>query len=254
MINLAQQKEIYKMLFTHLGFEHSDISMPVLVLDHTLNEEVELAFSNFEAHEGLPPRPWFDLLGWFSAATPNQVGLRPEAIQRAAQQLACSPLYLAQLVYAHELGHYFHHVVNPRGFLQYPIVERTTYVETFAQLCTHAVARNLDSFGSRHQAIFEEMCDCQPAPYTYFRKHELHLLAREVVVEYFLHPTEGELLPLSALNELQQTHLRSLVRQREDYEPNADSVLDLALDLNTMGFDKLDTWVTNQPFQNMAIR
>jgi hypothetical protein len=250
MISNPQQKEICKMLLIHLGLEHSDIAVPVLVLDHTLNEEVEYAFSNFEPHEGLPPRPWFDLLGWFSAATPNQVGLRPEAIQRAAQQLACSPLYLAQLVYAHETGHYFHHAVNPRGFLQYPIAERTTYVETFAQLCTHAVARNLDAFGSRHQAIFEEMCDCQPAPYTYFRKHELHLLAREVIVAYFLR----ELLPLSALHELQQTHLRTLVMQREDYVPNTDSVLDLVLDLNTMGLDKLDTWVTNQPFQNMAIR
>jgi hypothetical protein len=250
MIKPTEQKEIYKMLIPHLGLEHSDIPVPVLVLDHTLNEEVELAFSNFEAHEGLPPRPWFDLLGWFSAATPNQVGMRPEAIERAAQHLACSPLYLAQLVYAHELGHYLHHRVNPRGFLHHPVAERTTYVETFAQLCTHAVARNLDSFGSGHQAIFEEMCDCQPGAYTYFRELELHLLAREVIVSYFLESTET---PLSELPALQNAHMRALVQERDDYQAE-NELLDMVLDLNAMGFDNLKTFSTQQPFQNMTIR
>lgn len=255
MLNLIEQKEIYKMLMLHLGLEKSNIPMPTLELDHTEDPELQAAIERMDAGGALlPVYPWFDKLGWFSAATADKVYLRPEAIQRVARQHSRSPLQLATLVYAHELGHSFHFAKSPHGYVHYPGVpaDRTTYVESFAQLCTHAVARNLDAFGSAEQALFEELCDRQPEPYNYFRRpaNELHLMAREVIVKYFLEVTET---PLSELPALQQAHLRASVRQRDDYKAE-NELLDMVLDLNTMGFDNLKTFSTQQQFQNMTIR
>lgn len=249
MLNLIQQQEIYKMLMLHLGLDN--IPMPTLELDHTLDPELEAAIE--QNANGAPVYPWFDKLGWFSTATADRVYLRPEAIQQVARQLGRSPLQLATLVYAHELAHYLHFAKNPHGYEHYPVpAERTTYVESFAQLCTHAVARNIDAFGSAEQALFEELCDRQPEAYNYFRRsvNELHLMAREVIVSYFLEVTET---PIAELSALQQEHMRKLVRERPDYREDPD-LLDLALDLNNLGMSNLDTFVNRSPFLNMTIR
>jgi len=263
------EKKVFNLLLIHLELDRCDISLPELVLDDDYNQEFEDAFDfnhEFEDaftqrdfnHESpkLPTRPWFDILGWFNPDKPHQVGLRPRSIERTSDLLNCSELELTQLVYAHELGHYFHFKENPTGYLNYPDKrDRTTYVETFAQLCTHAIARNLDSFGHVHQRVFAKLCDCQPKAYTKFREDNLHLMSCYVILEYFLGPKEGELLPLSHLFDLQNSHYCGLLLDGiENIVENYGCIDEIRSYLRALSPSDKGHVFHVHPFQNMINR
>jgi hypothetical protein len=204
MIDLKDQQYLYDLLLTHLELNPNDISLPKLVVDET---DCELDLEHIH--------PWFDTLGWFSSASPGEVTLAPRCIELVAQKLHCLPLHLACLVYVHEVAHYLHFAQNRRGFLDYtPKEERTTYVESFAQLCTHAVARFFDSLGYGHLKIFDDLCKGQPDEYNYFQRNKLNLMERTVIVDYFLHPNAGGLPELSHLFEIHEEHILSLIRTK----------------------------------------
>jgi hypothetical protein len=172
MIDLKDQQYLYDLLLTHLELNPNDISLPKLVVDET---DCELDLEHIH--------PWFDTLGWFSSASPGEVTLAPRCIELVAQKLHCLPLHLACLVYVHEVAHYLHFAQNPRGFLNYtPKEERTSYVESFAQLCTHAVARFFDSLGYGHLKIFDDLCKGQPDEYNYFQRNKLNRVLVESVL------------------------------------------------------------------------
>jgi hypothetical protein len=272
MIDLKDQQDLYDLLLTHLGLNPNDISLPELVLDYTNhngplgtvnsvpwdNDELPLIFLFDIRYNGLGgggksgpwnnhKHPWFDLLGWFRSNRPHEVGLRPLSIERAAQCLGCTPMDLAQLVYVHEVAHYLHFAQNPRGFLNYtPKEERTSYVESFAQLCTHAVARFFDSLGKEHLKIFDELCECQPDEYTYFRRYKLYPMERETIINYFLYPAEGDLVPLAQLYDMDDARMKFLIRNTHTEERG-----EMLIDLSDLGFHEKRDLMSYQPFETI---
>jgi hypothetical protein len=236
MIDLKDQQDLYDLLLTHLGLNPNDISLPKLVVDET-DCELDLELIH----------PWFDTLGWFSSASPGEVTLVPRCIELVALKLHCLPLHLACLVYVHEVAHYLHFAQNRRGFLDYtPKIERTTYVESFAQLCTHAVARFLDSLGKEHLKIFDELCENQPDEYTYFRRYKLYPMERKSIINYFLYPAEGDLVPLAQLYDLDDARMKFLIRSTHTAERG-----EMLNDLSDLGFHKKRDLISYQPFETI---
>ena len=272
MIDLKDQQYLYDLLLTHLELNPNDISLPKLVLNYTIykgplwavnsvpwdNDELPLVLLFDISHKRIGgggksgpcnnhKHPWFDLLGWFRYRRPHEVGLRTHSIERAAQCLGCMPLDLAQLVYVHEVAHYLHFAQNPRGFLDYtPKIERTTYVESFAQLCTHAVAGFLDSLGKEHLKIFDELCENQPDEYTYFRRYKLYPMERKSIINYFLYPAEGDLVPLAQLYDLDDARMKFLIRSTHTAERG-----EMLNDLSDLGFHKKRDLISYQPFETI---
>ena len=272
MIDLKDQQYLYDLLLTHLELNPNDISLPKLVLNYTIykgplwavnsvpwdNDELPLVLLFDISHKRIGgggksgpcnnhKHPWFDLLGWFRYRRPHEVGLRTHSIERAAQCLGCMPLDLAQLVYVHEVAHYLHFAQNPRGFLDYtPKIERTTYVESFAQLCTHAVAGFLDSLGKEHLKIFDELCENQPDEYTYFRRYKLYPMERKSIINYFLYPAEGDLVPLAQLYDLDDARMKFLIRNTHTEERG-----EMLIDLSDLGFHEKRDLISYQPFETI---
>jgi hypothetical protein len=272
MIDLKDQQYLYDLLLTHLELNPNDISLPKLVLNYTIykgplwavnsvpwdNDELPLVLLFDISHKRIGgggksgpcnnhKHPWFDLLGWFRYRRPHEVGLRTHSIERAAQCLGCMPLDLAQLVYVHEVAHYLHFAQNPRGFLDYtPKIERTTYVESFAQLCTHAVAGFLDSLGKEHLKIFDELCENQPDEYTYFRRYKLYPMERKSIINYFLYPAEGDLVPLAQLYDLDDARMKFLIRNTHTKERG-----EMLNDLSDLGFYEKRGLISYQPFETI---
>lgn len=269
MLDKDKQYEIYHPLRWHLGLQNdTNTPLPELVIEND-EYKCKLRINDlFDQENKIKINQWFDLLGWYdsSEANRNKVYLCEPLIEKCATNLKCNKHSLTQLVYAHELAHYFHFNINQKGWKEYrkknisPFPDLSVYyVESFAQLCTHAIARNLDSFENNHLIILNNLTERSPDPYKYYKDKGLTTMAREVIIEFYLCFNSSISIDIQAtLQDRQNKFIKILVNNNFKNVPDErknvkDEIIDMMSDLNSLGFDQSNFLINclYEPFQNM---
>ena len=273
MLDENTQLSIYHPLKWHLGLQDdTNTPLPELVIENDeckcklrINDlfdqenKIESINDLFEHENKIKINQWFDLLGWFdsSEANRNKVYLCEPLIKKCATNLKCDEHSLTQLIYAHELAHYFHFNINQNGWEQYrkrsisPFSDLFVYyVESFAQLCTHAIARNLDSFGNNHLIILENLTERSPAPYKYYKDKGLTTMAREVIIEFYLNCNSISEDIQATLEDSQEEFINKILKSNDCEN---DKEYSLMRDLGSIGFPEEQMLINllYEPFQNM---
>jgi hypothetical protein len=246
MLTLHNQTAIFDLLAGHLGVYPLQPELIVV-------RGVECCKKCQTLHnEDVGLNDWLDLLGWYDSSPDNEnrVFLCEKLIENLSIRMHWSVDQLAELVYAHELAHYFHYKLNPSEFRSYTSREGiSTYVESFAQLCTHAYVRFVDPPALAHQRIFMELNTKQPEPYKYFLDHNLHKMAHGFIRDFFLTPVIGGPGPL--LNTIEDLHVAYLNDELELMNLTADEK-DLPRSEQSLGFpDAIKMVVNPQLFENI---
>jgi hypothetical protein len=199
---------------------------------------------------------WFDRLGWYNSSVDksDKVFLCKPLIENFARECNWNIKAIVQLVYAHELAHYFHFKMNGVGWQNNRINQSCLmghwerYVESFAQLCTHAIAKNFDTFGNEHLPILRYVTEHSPDQYRYYRS--LTKVAREVIVDFYLGTGKVYCDIEKELQERQKDYIKGLQQKR--FENDVRGEIETLADLSGLGFEdeSLDK-IVYQPFQNM---
>jgi hypothetical protein len=176
-----------------------------------------------------------------------------------ADRLNCDVNELGQLVYTYQLSQYLLGLRNPNGNSNYfQKFQEHIFGVTFGQLCVHAVARSMDSFGDKHLSVFLKIYDFQDKSWKLFKKNKFYNIAREVIVNYFLNSIDYESLEVvSNLYNLEKTYLKALICSRPDrldedgYSRNNRSII-----FAELGLDSIEHQISApiQPFQNILPR
>jgi hypothetical protein len=250
-----QKAQIDRILLKHLEIYHC------YVPDVSFNESIDFKLENILKSSSviLTVMNWFEYLGEYSNVLPKKIILRAHSIQLVADRLKCDVNELGLLVYTYQLSQYLHEVYNPYGNSNYfQKFQENVFGVTFGQLCVHAVARSMDSFGDKHLSVFLKIYDFQDKACKLFKKKIVYNIAREVIINYFLKPNDSELLvKISDLYNLENSYLKDLIKSRPDsLSEHGESHNNLSLDLAELGFHSLESQISApiQPFQNILPR
>jgi len=128
----------------------------------------------------------FDILGCFSVSKPCSVYLCDELIAKCASKKNWNKDKLEEIVYIHECAHYIHYHLNSGNFRNCPfnIQENTLYLETFAQLITHVISKELSD---EHCDIFEKLKKGQSDVYTRYNDYVI-ACDKNYLLNFFLNP------------------------------------------------------------------
>lgn len=134
----------------------------------------------------------FESLGYFKSDTPNAVYLCPKLIERSTYNHGIDSNILAEIVYIHECAHYIHYHLNTKDFLKNQNdIDRTDFVECWAQLCTKAwvVKKNKIEYLN----AFNTLQKTQAKEYHVFKEFERE--EKHIITGFFLNEslTENEL-------------------------------------------------------------
>ena len=112
----------------------------------------------------------FDVLGKFSMIKPCSVYLCDGLIDACAKKNSFDVKVLEEVIYIHECAHYIHYNLNSGNFRNCPInvQKRSLYVETFAQLITHVLCKEISD---EHFKVFEKLKEGQQDVYTLYNDY-----------------------------------------------------------------------------------
>lgn len=130
----------------------------------------------------------FDILGCFSMSSPCSVFLCDELIEMYSKAKNCDKNILTEVVYIHECAHYIHYHLNSGNYRNCPfnINESSLYVETFAQLITHVIAKNLSQ---EHLTCLKELLSNQSDVYTRYKDFAI-ACSKDFLIDLFLNPKQ----------------------------------------------------------------
>jgi hypothetical protein len=249
-----QKAQIDRILLKHLEI------YPCYVPDVSFNESIDIKLANILKSSSvvLMEENWFECLGKYSLV-PKKIILRAHSIQLVADRLKCDVNELGLLVYTYQLSQYLLGLRNKDGNTKYlQKFQENVFGVTFGQLCVHAVARSMDSFGDKHLSVFLKICDFQNESCKLFKENTFYNIAREVIVNYFLKSIDSEDLgDVSNLYNLEKAYLKALICSRPDrldedgYSRNNRSII-----FAELGLDSIEHQISApiQPFQNILPR
>jgi hypothetical protein len=207
--------------------ENGQISLPVDVLQDMPGDR---------HHPSLPvAKNVFEVLGFFSAATPDQVYLCPANILYYAASKFNHPDFwkvelqiITEIVFIHECAHWLHYKLNAYDYGR----GTKNYLESWAQLCTKRMCIDL---GAKYCQVFERMLEGQSEEYRCFTEYQEMKLGR--VLQFFLKPLPQDPLlkdlgDIGLENKLDITALTEFNETTESSISEVDSVLQ---DLNNLG-------------------
>lgn len=130
----------------------------------------------------------FDILGYFSMISPCSVFLCDELIEKYSKAKNCDKNILTEVVYIHECAHYIHYHLNSANYRNCPfnVNERSLYVETFAQLITHVIAKDLSQ---EHLSCFKVLLSNQSDVYTRYKDFAI-ACSKDFLIDLFLNPQQ----------------------------------------------------------------
>ncbi len=106
----------------------------------------------------------FDTLGYFSCTTPKSVFICNNKIKEYSDIKSLNSCIVAEIVAIHEIAHYIHfNLLGPQLFCNEISKIHKLFVESFAQLLTHRVCKDLSFV---HIETFEKMKQGQSLEYT----------------------------------------------------------------------------------------
>jgi len=249
-----QKDQIERILLKHLKI---CCYVPDVSFDELKDNQLENTLNSSSVV--LMEKNWFEYLGKHSNVVPKKIILRAHSIQLVADRLNCDVNELGQLVYTYQLSQYLLGFHNKDGNTKYlKKFQENVFGVTFGQLCVHAVARSMDSFGDEHLSVFLKIYDFQDKSCKLFKEKKFYNIAREVIVNYFLKSIDSESLEdVLNLYNLEKTYLKALICSRPDHlDEHGESHNNLSLDLAELGFHSLESQISApiQPFQNILPR
>jgi hypothetical protein len=249
--------QIERILLKHLEIFRRNV--PDFSVSFDYSKDIQLENTLNSSSVVLMEENWFEYLGKYSNVVPKKIILRAHLIHLVADRLNCDINELGQLVYTYHLSQYLLGLHNIEGNTKYlQKFQENVFGVTFGQLCVHAVARSMDSFGDKHLSVFLKIYDFQDNSCKLFKKNGFYNIAREVIVNYFLKPIDSEyLVDVSNLYNLEKTYLKALICSRPDrldedgYSRNNRSIL-----FAELGLDSIEHQISApiQPFQNILPR
>jgi hypothetical protein len=153
-----QKAQIDRILLKHLEI------YPCYVPDVSFDESIDFKLENIFKSSSvvLMEENWFEYLGKYSNVVPLKIILQAHSIHLVAVRLKCNINELGQLVYTYHLSQYLLGLHNKDGNTKYlQKFQENVFGVTFGQLCVHAVARSMDSFGDKHLSVFLKIYDFQ---------------------------------------------------------------------------------------------
>jgi len=128
----------------------------------------------------------FEVLGLFSMSKSCSIYLCDELIDACAKNKSLDVTNLEEVVYIHECAHYIHYHLNSGNFRNCPfnVQERRLYVETFAQLITHVICKEMSD---EHFKVFEKLKEGQQDVYTLYNDYAI-AFSKDYLLNLFLTP------------------------------------------------------------------
>jgi len=128
----------------------------------------------------------FDVLGKFSMRKPCSVYLCDGLIDACAKKNSFDVKVLEEVIYIHECAHYIHYHLNSANFRNCPFngQKGSLYVETFAQLITHVLCKEISD---EHFKVFEKLKEMQQDVYTLYNEYVI-ACDKDYLLNLFLNP------------------------------------------------------------------
>jgi hypothetical protein len=131
----------------------------------------------------------FDTLGFFSSRSPKCISMCHELILKHANKLGIPYSVLFDIVSVHEYAHMIHYHFNKTKFKRVEIgfKNRTHYVESWAQWCTHNFCIQIDGKASSlYCDAFEKLNKGQRSQYQDFKR--FNSWCKTALIHLFLNP------------------------------------------------------------------
>jgi hypothetical protein len=128
----------------------------------------------------------FEVLGLFSMTQSCSVYLCDGLIDACAKKNSFDVKVLEEVIYIHECAHFIHYHLNSGSFRNCPfnLQERSLYVETFAQLITHVICKEISN---DHFKVFEKLKEGQQDVYALYNEYVI-ACDKDYLIKLFLSP------------------------------------------------------------------